>query len=69
MLVIERLQLGPMANFVYLVADGDSRECAVVDPTWDVPAILAAAASGLATREVIPPPPDQPHLIKTRVSP
>lgn len=43
MIVLKRLKLGPMANFVYLVADRDSKECAVVDPAWDVPAILAAA--------------------------
>ncbi|MHB8419845.1 MAG: MBL fold metallo-hydrolase [Myxococcales bacterium] len=31
---------GQMANFIYLVGDRDSRECVVVDPAWDVPAIL-----------------------------
>lgn len=43
MLVLKRLKLGPMANFVYLVADAATKECAVVDPAWDVPAILDAA--------------------------
>ena len=29
-----------MANFVYVMGDGDSRKCMVVDPAWDVPGIL-----------------------------
>lgn len=33
------MELGPMANFVYLIADGDKKEAMVVDPAWDVPAI------------------------------
>jgi len=32
-----------MANFVYLIGDMETKECAVVDPGWDVPAILKAA--------------------------
>jgi hydroxyacylglutathione hydrolase len=39
---LKQLELGPMANFVYLVADAKTKECAVVDPAWDVPAILKA---------------------------
>jgi hydroxyacylglutathione hydrolase len=42
---LRQLQLGPMANFVYLLADPATRECAVVDPAWDVPAILEAVAA------------------------
>ena len=34
-----------MANFVYLVGDRDVGRCVVVDPAWDVPGILAAAAA------------------------
>ena len=41
-MILKTLQLGPMANFVYLIADGETKECAVVDPAWDVPAILRA---------------------------
>ena len=37
---LRQLELGPMANFVYIVGDPASKECAVVDPAWDVPAIL-----------------------------
>ena len=44
-LVVEQLELGPMANFVYLIADPESKECAVVDAAWDVPAILKAVES------------------------
>lgn len=42
-LTVRRLKLGPMENFIYLLADRASREAAVVDPAWDVPAILAEA--------------------------
>jgi glyoxylase-like metal-dependent hydrolase (beta-lactamase superfamily II) len=33
-------QLGPMANFVYLIGDRQERKAAVVDPAWDVNGIL-----------------------------
>lgn len=41
---IKQLELGPMANYVYLVGDAATKECAVVDPAWDVPSIREAAA-------------------------
>lgn len=41
-LFVRQLALGPMKNFVYLVGPADGREVAVVDPAWDVPAILSA---------------------------
>lgn len=44
-LYVRQLHLGPMKNFVYLVGDPESPEVAVVDPAWDVPAILEAAES------------------------
>ena len=37
---LKQLQLGPMANYVYLIADPDTREAAVVDAAWDIDAIL-----------------------------
>lgn len=40
---IHALELGPMENFVYLVHDLESGRAAVVDPAWDVPAVLALA--------------------------
>jgi hydroxyacylglutathione hydrolase len=42
-LVLKQLELGPMMNFVYLIGCAETRETAVVDPAWDVPAILRAA--------------------------
>jgi len=37
------MELGPMQNFVYLVGDRTARECLVVDPAWEIDAILGAA--------------------------
>jgi len=42
---IHTLELGPMENFVYLIHDHASNRAAVVDPAWDVPEVLALAAS------------------------
>ena len=42
-LYVRQLQLGPMKNFVYLVGAPGSPEVCVIDPAWDVPAILQAA--------------------------
>ena len=32
-----------MENFVYLIGDKNKRECVMVDPAWDVPAVLGEA--------------------------
>lgn len=40
---VRQLQLGPMENFVYLFGAEGEREVAVVDPAWEVDAILEAA--------------------------
>ena len=40
---VRQLQLGPMDNFVYLLGAPDSKGCVVVDPAWDVDAIVRAA--------------------------
>jgi hydroxyacylglutathione hydrolase len=37
------MELGPMANFVYLIGCAETRDAAVVDPAWDVSSILRAA--------------------------
>ena len=42
-LYLRQAQIGPMANFVYLIGDTKSRTAAVVDPAWDVDAILEFA--------------------------
>lgn len=41
---LKQLELGPMQNFVYLIGDPDTREAAVVDPGWEIPQIIEAAA-------------------------
>ena len=37
---LRQIQIGPMANYVYLIGDMETREVMVVDPAWDVAAIL-----------------------------
>jgi hydroxyacylglutathione hydrolase len=41
---LRQVQIGPMANFVYLIGDPATHKAAVVDPAWDVGAILDLAA-------------------------
>ena len=43
-LYLKQIELGPLQNFVYLIGCQETRETAVVDPAWNVPAILEAAA-------------------------
>jgi hydroxyacylglutathione hydrolase len=38
---LRQAQIGPMANYVYFIGDPATRKLAVVDPAWDVAAILA----------------------------
>ncbi|HXH13975.1 MAG TPA: MBL fold metallo-hydrolase [Alphaproteobacteria bacterium] len=40
---LKQVELGPMANYVYIVGDPDSREVAVVDPAWEVDRIVDMA--------------------------
>jgi hydroxyacylglutathione hydrolase len=42
-LYLRQAQIGPMANFVYLIGDTGTHKAAVVDPAWDVDAILEFA--------------------------
>jgi hydroxyacylglutathione hydrolase len=37
---LRQAQLGPMANFVYLIGDPETHKAAVVDPAWDIDALL-----------------------------
>ena len=37
---LKQLELGPMQNFVYLVADPVTREAAVIDAAWDIDEIV-----------------------------
>ncbi|MGD0074025.1 MAG: MBL fold metallo-hydrolase [Candidatus Binataceae bacterium] len=41
---LRQLQLGPMANYVYLIGDPATHKAVVVDPAWDVDAVVDAAA-------------------------
>ena len=42
-MIVRQLELGPMMNFVYLIGCANTREAAIVDPAWDVPALLDLA--------------------------
>ncbi|HVN28405.1 MAG TPA: MBL fold metallo-hydrolase, partial [Candidatus Binataceae bacterium] len=39
---LRQAEIGPMANFIYLIGDPVTRKAAVVDPAWDVNAIIEA---------------------------
>jgi len=40
---LKQMEVGPMQNFVYLIGDRVKHEALVVDPAWNVPAVLKAA--------------------------
>lgn len=42
-LALVQAQLGPMANYVYIIADPTTRKAAVVDPAWDIERIVRYA--------------------------
>ena len=51
---LRQAQIGPMANFVYLVGDPKTRKLAVVDPAWDVEAIRKfAETEGYAIDKIL----------------
>ncbi len=51
---LRQLQLGPMANYVYLIGDPANHKAVVVDPAWDVAAVLdAAARDGYAIEKIL----------------
>ena len=39
-LYFKQVSVGYMGNFIYLIGDKKAKECAVVDPAWDVDAVL-----------------------------
>ena len=43
-LYFRQIPVGHMGNFVYLLGDKKKKECAIVDPAWDVDAVLREAA-------------------------
>jgi hydroxyacylglutathione hydrolase len=53
-IALSQVEIGPMMNFVYLIGCRESGEAAVVDPAWDVPAIIKMAQdSGLRIRHIL----------------
>jgi glyoxylase-like metal-dependent hydrolase (beta-lactamase superfamily II) len=47
-LYFRQIEMGPMANFVYLIGSRSAREAVVVDPAWSVKQVLdIAAADGM----------------------
>ena len=40
---LRQIEVGPMANFVYLIGDTDTRESVLVDPAWEVDAVVDLA--------------------------
>jgi hydroxyacylglutathione hydrolase len=53
-LILHQAQVGPMANFVYLIGDTATRKAAVVDPAWDVDKILQwAERHGLVIEHIL----------------
>ena len=43
-LYLRQMELGPMQNFVYLIGDRETRDCIVVDPAWEIDAIVDTVA-------------------------
>ena len=39
-LIVEQIEIGPMANFTYVIGSRSAREVAIVDPAWDIDALL-----------------------------
>jgi hydroxyacylglutathione hydrolase len=52
-LSLVQAQLGPMANYVYIIADPSSRKAAVVDPAWEIDRIVDYCESKGYTLEQI----------------
>ena len=39
-LIIEQIQVGPMANFTYVLGSAETREVVVVDPAWEIDGLV-----------------------------
>ncbi len=39
-LFVEQIEIGPMHNFVYILGSRSTREVALIDPAWDIEALL-----------------------------
>jgi glyoxylase-like metal-dependent hydrolase (beta-lactamase superfamily II) len=42
-LYFKQIPVGYMGNFIYLIGDKNAQECVMVDPAWDVDAVLKQA--------------------------
>ena len=45
LLYFKQIPVGHMQNFIYLIGDLKKKECVMVDPAWDVDAVLKEAGS------------------------
>ena len=52
-LYLRRLALGPMKNFVYLVGSSTGKETAIVDPAWDLAAVMIEGVTPPATVDAL----------------
>jgi glyoxylase-like metal-dependent hydrolase (beta-lactamase superfamily II) len=52
-LYLKQLPLGPMQNFVYLIGDWEARRAVVVDPAWNIDAILKILAEDDMSLEAV----------------
>jgi glyoxylase-like metal-dependent hydrolase (beta-lactamase superfamily II) len=60
---LKQLELGPMQNFVYLIGDRQTREAVVVDPAWEIDAIVdELAADDMQLRGVLVTHTHQDHV-------
>ncbi len=62
-LYLRQMELGPMQNFVYLIGDPETRDCIVVDPAWEIEAIVEQArADGMRLNGVLVTHTHQDHV-------
>ena len=60
---LKQMELGPMQNFVYLIGDPETRECVVVDPAWEIDAIVdEAERDGMKLRGALVTHTHQDHV-------
>jgi hydroxyacylglutathione hydrolase len=62
-LYLKQMELGPMQNFVYLIGDPETRDCIVVDPAWEIEAIVEQVqADDMQLRSVLVTHTHQDHV-------